>query len=103
MLSRCPKHHFQSVIPTPEALIDDDVRDKRHLSFAEYFPYESDYIQPSMDMIQQSGAGYIPFQEEARLFFNIQTVTSTSTLLVTNVQSTLVTCAPLTGFLYSAC
>jgi len=91
-----------SVIPTQEASMD-DVRDKRQLRMGGYFPYISDYIEPSIDMIQPGAGGYLPFQEEGRLFFRMQTVTSTSTLTVTNVQSTLVTCAPLTGFLYSQC
>jgi len=91
-----------SVIPTQEASLD-DARDKRHLNVGEFYPYEPEYIQSSIDLMEQGTPGFVPYRDEARLFFRIQTVTSTSSLVVTNVQSTLVTCAPLTGFLYSAC
>merc|ERR1711928_32044 len=78
-------------------------RDRRHLHVGEFYPYEPEYIQSSIDLMEQGTPGFVPYRDEARLFFRIQTVTSTSSLVVTNVQSTLVTCAPLTGFLYSAC
>lgn len=83
----------------------DDVRDKRQLRVREYFPYDPyepdyGYVQSSIGLNQRDG-GLVPFEGGARFFF--QVTTSTSTLIFTNTQSTLVTCAPLTGFASPQC
>merc|ERR1711911_76803 len=57
-----------SVIPTQEASLD-DARDKRHLNVGEFYPYEPEYIQSSIDLMEQGTPGFVPYRDEARLFF----------------------------------
>ena len=91
--------YYFSVVPTQEAMIE-DVRDKRQMSIHQYVPYDSDYVEPSIGY-DQADAGLAPFQNSARFFFQVTTSTLSFTSTIT--ASTLVTCAPLTGFAYPQC
>jgi len=86
-----------SVTPTQEATAE-QVREKRQSNLRQVEPanIESSFV-PRADIIP------VVLPTGGRLFLNINTITSTTTSTITNTASTLVTCAPLTGFANAQC